>query len=143
MVSDAVREVDRLVTALGQTVTAWGYFGSYILAPNKEPGDLDILVIYNGDSFDFLKDRLFQIKPEFACCVSYLNYSSIDASKPSNGFYLDFIFMPSKKPNREFFRRHEGLISWHTKEYVPPPLTFDGTRREKENRSLSVIRSGR
>lgn len=102
-----------LATILGQFPTGlvhYGLFGSILHKTIYEVGDIDVLWIYAGLSFDEIIQELANTKLALPFVCSYMNYSSKISPPPNSSPYYHFVFMPKQKPDREFLSRHDGRI---------------------------------
>lgn len=126
-------DIERFTNAISDYVEHVGIFGSLARGQDFELAqDIDVLIVYSSASFRDLCHLGSSMKLSHEMYFSYLNYSKIDALKPTKDRYFDFLFMPKCHPNLEFMRVHDGRIVYLGPEFV----SWKAIRLEHEERMV-------
>lgn len=111
-------DIDRIRRALAPHIVHYGVFGSFLSKGAEDARDIDLLFIYDGTTFEEVKEKLRAVKLAYPYAISYRNYSRSIALPPVVGRYYDLIFMPEKKPDRKFMEMNEHEIVFLTDPFV-------------------------
>jgi hypothetical protein len=97
-----MEDIEKVIQLLGDAIVHCGIFGSIQNKNVEEARDIDVLFVYSGKIFEEICEELKQVSLSYPHICSHRNYSSKIAKAPKMGKYYDFLFIPKKKPDRQF-----------------------------------------
>jgi hypothetical protein len=104
---------------LADVVRHVGVFGSALQRPTSEIGDIDVLVLYEGISFQELCDRITTLPLRLPAYPAFLNVTYVKAEKrPQDPPGYHMILMPIHDPCWAFLEVHRGAIYYVTEPFV-------------------------
>jgi hypothetical protein len=107
-----------------------GLFGSVLQKTLREVGDIDVLILYDGITFDVLKKSIRKKSMLLSTYEAYLNVSYIKSQKmPGDPAGYHMILMPIHNPCWNFIERNKGRVSFITEPFKP----LIDEKRDKSN----------